>query len=120
MSTALEKTKTINVPEKLTGPNFLTWEDEMQLVFLDEGLAVETTVLVPEGANPFVIKDSHKSALIILKSVVPTINAALFFHKTATEKWNFLYRTYSGRNVARKYQGSSNFPIWSWHSCREL
>ena len=97
--------KSTYVSQKLTEFNFLTWENEMKYVFQAEDLCFDGIKNTPEGENPFAVKDDPKTCLILLKSVNETIGASLYFHESASAKWNYLYRTFSGKNIARKYEG---------------
>ena len=74
------------------------------LLLEDEDQAEPNAAIAP-GDCPFGIKATARARRIIFSNCSTELQAGLIQFQSATEMWNFLYRKFSGKNVARKNQG---------------
>ena len=102
--TASTDKKNLLIDVKLDVNNFNLWYYSIKLLLEDEDQADETAVIAP-GDCPFGIKATARSKRIVFSNCSPQLQSGLIQFETAPQMWNFIYRKFSGKNVARKNQG---------------
>ncbi len=102
--TASTDKKNLLIDVKLDANNFNLWYYSIKLLLEDEDQVDSTTAIAP-GDCPFGIKATARSKRIVFANCTPQLQPGLIQFETAPEMWNFIYRKFSGKNVARKNQG---------------
>ena len=102
MSSTTDK-KSITIDCKLDKTNFNLWNFQMIIILKDEK-CIDKDAEIPEGCHPIRLKDSSRAFRCITTNCTQSILTSLINFDTATAAWDFLYKTYSGVNYARKFQ----------------
>jgi hypothetical protein len=92
---ATEK-KTLNIECKLNKENYQLWEFQMVALLEDEKLLEAVSNDDLGGQSPYQVKNNARAKRAILTKT----NI-----KSAPEMWQYLYNSFSGINMARKYAG---------------
>ncbi len=101
---ATEK-KTLNIECKLNKENYQLWEFQMVALLEDEKL-LETVSNDDLGdQSPYQVKNNARAKRAILTNCTEAILISLVIIKSAPEMWQYLYNSFSGINMARKYAG---------------
>lgn len=83
-------------------------------IILEDEKQRDSTAAIPENGQPFRIKDSARSKRCIFQNVSSTIQTSLINFESATDMWDHLYRTYSGKNNSRKNQGIRKLALFKY------
>ena len=75
------------------------------IIILKDEKCIDKDAEIPEGCHPIRLKDSSRAFRCIITNCTQSILTSLINFDTATAAWDFLYKTYSGVNFARKFQG---------------
>ena len=93
--------KSLLIDTKLDEHNFSLWEFSILILLEDEKLLI----LSQDSVDPPQIIDNARAKRAIVDNCTQDILKRLITFKRAPEMWAYLYATYSGTNVFRKYAG---------------
>ena len=74
-------------------------------MLLEDEDQLDASAVINAGDCPVGIKATARSKRIIFSNCSPELQPGLIQFESAPEMWNFIYKKFSGKNVARKNQG---------------
>jgi hypothetical protein len=96
--------KNLLIDVKLNTYNFNLWFYAIKMLLEDED-QLDANITAATGDCPVGIKDTARSRRIIFTNCSAELQPGLIQFESAPQMWNFIYKKFSGKNIARKNQG---------------
>ena len=110
---SLEK-KSISIECKLGASNYNLWNFQMKMLLIDQK-CVDELAVTAAGCHPVrLLDDNPRASLCIITNCTQDIILSLMLYETANDMWDFLYKTYSGKNVGRTFTGIKKLALFRY------